>query len=197
MEKSTKVVIAAIVIIAIVVIAVVVLTSSKSEESKLGTISSAEDLSALIEKVYEGQKDMIPSSVQTMVIDPEDQITVIGATGLTNGENLEYIVASEPMITSQAYSFVLVKVKDGVNADEIAKEMNEKVDERKWICVSAEKVYTTSCGNVVALVMGNEETAKNVFEKFKTLAGEVGQEYERSEEEIVLPDELLAQPDEM
>lgn len=191
MGKSAKVVIVAIVIIAIIAIAVVVLTNSKGGESKLGTINSAEDLSALIEKVYEGQTDSIPSSVQTMVIDPTDQMRVIGVTGLENGDDLEYIVASEPMITSQAYSFVLAKVKDGVNADEIAKQMNEKVDERKWICVSAQKVYSVSSGNIVALVMADEETAKNVFEKFKTLAGDVAQEYERSEEEIVLPDELL------
>ncbi len=197
MGKSAKVVIIAIVIIAIIAIAVVVLTNSKGEESKLGAINSAEDLSALVEKVYEGQTDKVPPSVQTMVIDPTDQMTVIGVTGLENGDNFEYIVASEPMITSQAYSFVLAKVKDGVNADEIAKQMNEKVDERKWICVSAQKVYSTSSGNVVALVMGDEEVAKGVFENFKTLAGNVGQDYERSEEEIVLPDELLPAPNEM
>lgn len=197
MGKSAKVVIAAIVIIAIIAIAVVILTSSNGEKTKLGTISSAEDLSALIERVYEGESEKIPSSLETRVIDTQDQMSVMGVTGLENADNIEYIVASEPMITSQAYSFVLVKVKDGVNANDIAKEIHEKVDERKWICVSAEKIYATSSGNIVALVMGDEKTAKNIYDKFKALAENVGQEYERQEEEIVLPDEMLSTPEGM
>ena len=48
------------------------------------------------------------------------------------------------MMSSQAYSLVLVKVKDGVDANNIAKTMSEKIDTRKWICVSAEKLYATS-----------------------------------------------------
>lgn len=189
MGKSAKVVIATIAIIAIIVVLIVILTNQNGN-SKLGKISSAEDLSAIIEKVYEGEEENLLPSLETRIIDPTDQMSVIAVTGLENGDNLEYIVASEPMITSQAYSFVLVKVKDGINANEIAKQIHENVDERKWICVSAEKIYATTSGNIIALVMGEEETAKNVFEKFKTLAGEVGQEYERNEQEIVLPDEM-------
>ena len=62
-------------------------------------------------------------------------MAVKSATGLENANDLEYIVISEPMITSQAYSLVLAKVKEGKNASEIAKTMNENIDARKWICV--------------------------------------------------------------
>ena len=112
-------------------------------------------------------------------------------TGLENTDDVEYVVASEPMMTSQAYSLVLVKVKDGVDANSVAKSMNENVDERKWICVTAEKIYTAASGNVICLVMSNPETAKAVYDSFKTVAGSVGKEYERSAEEIELPEDML------
>ncbi len=190
MSKSTKIIIAVVVIIAIIAIAVTVVLMNSKPKTSLAPINSAEDLVALIEKVYEGQEDMVPGSAQTQTIDVSDEMMVKAFTGLDNGEKLQYLVASEPMISSQAYSFVLATVKEGVNANEVAEEIKDKVDYRKWICVSAEKVYTTSSGNVVCLVMSSEEVAKPVYEKFKTLAGNIGQEFEKTEEEIDLPPEM-------
>ena len=74
------------------------------------------------------------------------------------------------------------EVKDGVDANSIAKEMLDKVNPIKWICVGAEKVYATSSGDVVCLVMASEEWAKPIYESFKSLAGTIGQEYERQGE---------------
>ena len=189
MTKSTKIIIAIVsIILVIVVLAVVILTKPK-DEKQVEKINSAEELEGLINKVYEGQENLIPDSAQTQVIDITDDVMVKSFTGLDNGNDLEYLVVSEPMISSQAYSFVLLTVKEGVNADKIAETIKDKVDYRKWICVSAEKVYTTSSGNVVCLIMSSEEVAKPIYEKFKTLVGTVGQEYEKTEE-IELPPEM-------
>lgn len=189
MNKINKIMIAVVsIILVIAVIVVVILTNSKAKK-QLITINSAQDLENLISKVYEGQEEKIPNSVQTQVIDIKDDVMVNSFTGLDNGDDLQYLVVSEPMITSQAYSFVLATVKEGVNANKIAETIKDKVNYRKWVCVSAEKVYTTSSGNVVCLVMSSEEVAKPIYEKFKTLAGVVGQEYEKTEE-IELPPEM-------
>lgn len=189
MNKINKIMIAVVsIILVIAVIVVVILTNSKAKR-QLITINSAQDLENLISKVYEGQEEKIPNSVQTQVIDIKDDVMVNSFTGLDNGDDLQYLVVSEPMITSQAYSFVLATVKEGVNANKIAETIKDKVNYRKWVCVSAEKVYTTSSGNVVCLVMSSEEVAKPIYEKFKTLAGVVGQEYEKTEE-IELPPEM-------
>lgn len=190
MSKSTKIMIAvlAIVLVVGVVVTVVILTNSKANKS-LVTINSAEDLENLISKVYEGQDESIPSSVQTQEIDVKDEVMVNSFTGLDNGDDLQYLVVSEPMISSQAYSFVLATVKEGVDANKVAETIKDNVNYRKWICVSAEKVYTTSSGNIVCLVMSSEEVAKPIYERFKTLAGAVGQEYEKTEE-IELPPEM-------
>lgn len=189
MNKINKVMIAVVSIILVTaVILVVILTNSKAKK-QLITINSAQDLENLISSVYEGQEDKIPNSVQTQVIDIKDDVMVNSFTGLDNGDDLQYLVVSEPMITSQAYSFVLATVKEGVNANKIAETIKDKVNYRKWVCVSAEKVYTTSSGNVVCLVMSSEEVAKPIYEKFKTLAGVVEKEYEKTEE-IELPPEM-------
>lgn len=190
MNKSNKIIIAVVAILLVIglAITVAILINSKASKSLI-TINSAQDLENLISKVYEGQEDRIPNSAQTQVIDIKDEVMVKSFTGLDNGDDLQYLVVSEPMISSQAYSFVLATVKEGVDANKIAQTINDKVDYRKWICVSAEKVYTTSSGNIVCLVMSSEEVAKPIYEKFKTLSGAVGQEYEKTEQ-VELPPEM-------
>lgn len=184
MNKSTKIIIGIISVIVVLAIIITIALMNSKPQTKLEKINNAEDLASLINKVYEGQKEEMLSSLQTQIIDVSDDTMVKSFTGLDSGKELEYLVVSEPMMSSQAYSFVLATVKDGVNANEIAETIKNNVDNRKWICVSAEKVYTTSSKNVICLVMSSEEMAKPVYEKFKALAGNVGQEFEKTEEEI-------------
>lgn len=199
MKKSTKIAILVIAILAIIAVVVAVVMNLNKENnddkkgteaSKLGEIASAQDLEKIIDKLYEGREDNLPA-LQTQQIEVTDDITVNMLTGLESGQDLEYLVASEPLMSSQAYSLVIAKVKNGVDANKVAKEMNEKVDQRKWICVSAEKVYSTSSGDVVFLIMSSEETAKPIYDEFKSLAGTVGKEYVKEEPEIELPPEML------
>lgn len=190
MEKTTKILIALAVIIAIVAIIGIVISLNAKTKTNLDSINSAKDLSALVDKIYEGQGDNVLPSLQTQTIDTTDDMTVKMVTGLENANDIEYLVVSEPMITSQAYSMVLAKVKEGVDANQIAKLMSENVDQSKWICVTAEKVYATSSGDIIFLVMSDEKEAKSMYDKFKTLAGNIGQEYEKTAEEIELPPEM-------
>lgn len=197
MKKSTKIAILVIAILAIIAVVVAVVINlnkrnndDKKDANQLGEIASAQDLEKIIDKLYEGREDNLPA-LQTQQIEVTDDITVNMLTGLQSGQDLEFLVASEPLISSQAYSLVIAKVKNGVDANKIAKNMNDNVDQRKWICVSAEKVYSTSSGDVVFLIMSSEETAKPIYEKFKSLAGTVGKEYVKEEPEIELPPEML------
>ncbi len=189
MNKTVKTIIIALVAIAIVVAVVAIFMVNKKPKTNLETVNSNEDLLALVNKLYEGQKGLF-SSLQNEAVDVADNDFIQYYTGLENGTNLEYVVTSEPMISSQAYSLVLVKVKNGVDANSVAKEMSEKVNTSKWICVSAEKLYATSSGDIVFLVMSSEDMAKPIYEKFKTLAGNVNEVYEKTEEEIELPPEM-------
>lgn len=194
MNKWAKIAIAVVAIVLVVAIIVAVQLNSKSK-TDLDPITSAEDLKTLADKIYEKVTIEMPE-IMTEEIDTSDSSMVNYMTGLENADDVEYVVVSEPMMSSRAYSLVLIKVKDGADANKVAKEMNDNINESKWVCVTADKIYSTSSGNVVCLVMSDEETAKAVYDSFKTLAGTVGEEYERTAEEIVLPDELLPVIDE-
>ena len=162
MNKTVKILIAVVLVVLAVIAILVGVFAFGSEPASNLEVNSAEDLTALIDQIYSGVSIEMPM-LMTQELDVTDTETVKYFTGLENIENVEYVVASEPMMTSQAYSLMLVKVKAGADANSIAKEMNENVDVRKWICVTAERVYSAASGDVVCLVMSNEETAKTVF----------------------------------
>ena len=191
MNKTVKIIIAVVIaIVAVVAILVGVFAFGNSKPKSNLTINSAEDLTTLVDQIYAGVSIEMPM-LMTMPVDTTDADSVKYMTGLKNAENVEFAVVSEPMMSSQAYSMVLVKAKDGADVDEMAKSMNEDIDGRKWICVTAEKIYTATSGNVICLVMSNPDTAKTVFDSFKTIAGGIGEEYERTAEEPEMPEDML------
>ena len=190
MKKQTKImlIVIAIVVLVVAIITGVVLTKSgdlgtgKNNEVKSNfNVQSVNDLQNIVTNLYAGLEDKLPGSLNTTVIDTTDAEQFKFATGLSSSEGVEYAIMSEPMMSSQAYSLILMKVVDGVDANQIAKTMSESIDTRKWICVTAEKLYATNSGNVVCLVMASEEWARPVYENFKTIAGSIGQEYTKIE----------------
>lgn len=174
--KIFLLVIIAIVAIALIVTGIVFATRESKPKSNV-QITSTEDMQNLINTVYEGQTDNLPPTLNTQVVDVNNVDVLKSFTGLSSNEKIDSAVVSEPMIGSQAYSFVLVKVKDGANADEVAKEMSENVDTRKWICVEAEKLYATSVDNLAVLVMSSDEWARPVYNKLKEVLGTNNEEY--------------------
>ena len=178
-QKNSKIVllvIIAIIAIALIVAGIVLATNSHKPKSNV-QITSTDDMQSLINTVYDGQKENLPPTLNTQIVDVSNLDVLKSFTGLTSNENIDSVVVSEPMIGSQAYSFVLVKVKDGVNADSIAKEMSENIDTRKWICVQAEKLYATSVDNLALLVMSSDEWATPVYNKVKEILGAHDEEY--------------------
>ena len=123
--KNWGKIIIVLVIIAIIagaIVAIVMVNKNAKEKSSL-KIESSEDLKDLIEDVYEkvGKPKLM---VDTMTIDVSDDTMVSSVTGLENGDDFEYLVVSEPLTSSQPYSFVLGKVKSGVNSNKVAKDTN-------------------------------------------------------------------------
>lgn len=156
--------------------------SDSESVSELPDSDLGNELSNLIDKIYNGNENLF-SSLETQVLELTDADTVNYMTGLENGNNLKSLVVSEPMMSSQAYSLVIAKVKDGVDADTVAKEMSENINMSKWICVSAEVLYATSTEDLAFLVMSSEEMAKPVYDAFKNEVGEIGEEYTRTEDD--------------
>lgn len=192
MKKNYIYIIIGIIIVVAFGIGVFFVINEKNS-SKGIKLETAEEMKNMLEDIYSELEGVLPD-LETMEIDAKNQIDVAKYTGLTSNENIEILVVSEPPITSQAYSAVVVKVKAGTDIETMKQEMVDNIDVNKWICVSAEKVYVTNSGNIIFLVMASEDWAKPVYEKFKTYVNnEIGKELERTEsyDDIELPPEIL------
>ena len=124
-----------------------------------------ETLPEIMEKVYAGTEDNMPMLAQTEVTD-EYKEYYFGTADIEYKEAL----ASEPMISSIAHSVVLVRLNEGQDAEEVKKTIKDNVNPRKWVCVEVEpqNVHVESKGDLVILIMDNNEPAK-LLENFKAL----------------------------
>lgn len=74
-------------------------------------------------------------------------------TGLDNADQIQDAAVYEPMMGSLAFSLVMVRAKDGVDAKALAESMKAGIDPRKWICVEADELMVAGYGDVVMLIM--------------------------------------------
>ena len=190
-KKNRKGAIAFIILSIVLVIAIIVgaVYAIYRNQPKTYTqiVSSTDDMQNMINTIYEGVEAELPPTLNTQVVDISNVDILKSYTGLSSNENIDAVVVSEPMIGSQAYSLVLVKVKDGQDANDIAKEMSENIDTRKWICVEAEKLYATSQDNLAVLIMASNEWATPVSNRIKEILTYHGEEYTR--ESISAPED--------
>jgi len=93
----------------------------------------------------------------------------------------------EPAIGSIPFSMCVIEGAEGVKIEDLKNEILESVNYRKWVCVAAEKVLVSSCGNKILMVMSTEEIVDDVYSAFLsvtqnsaaapiTKAGEVNEE---------------------
>lgn len=182
MKKETKILIISIVAVLLIAVLAFVLLNKKTES----TIITSSDAKSMLKSITKSND--LPSSLETFDVDVSDINKVTSFTGLKSNDNIEWIVASEPMMSSQAFSAVALKVKDGSNVETIKQEILDNVNTRKWICVSADKLYITNNGNVVFFIMADTDWAKIVYDNFKNYVNnDIGKELEKTSEES-LPD---------
>lgn len=96
-------------------------------------------------------------------------------TGLKNADKISDAAVYEAMVGSLAFSTVMVRVKDAADAEAVAKEMNEGINPRKWVCVEADQKMVAGYGDVILLVMLSSEldgmAAQDYIDAFKTICG--------------------------
>lgn len=129
----------------------------------------------IIGKIYENHQ-ALQLGVMSTDIDLSDPDSVAYNTGLESGDKLSALCVSEPMISSQAYSLVVARVKDAADAPQVAKEIYEKANTAKWICVEADTKTAAYCGDVVMFFMVSSQFAQSattatILEAFKTVCG--------------------------
>lgn len=189
MKKKNLIICAVIVLIVLAVIIGIAVKSNNNENIK---IESTANMKNLIDSIYKSANVELPS-LETNEIDMSDNDTVSTYTGSQDNSNIESIVVSEPLISSQAYSLVVMKLKNSADVEKVKQNIYDNVNMSKWICVSAEKLYITNYNNIVFYVMSDEDWAQPVYTAFKAYVNNKnGSELEKSENlDYELPDEML------
>ena len=190
--KKQNIFIIGLILLAVISFIIFILVSGSG---KKGSVETPKDINDIINTINKNNKDVLPE-LETMKVDIKNIDEVTSYTGLKTNDGIESIVVSVPLITAQAYSVAIVKVKDNADVEKIKQEMLDNIDMGRWICVSAEQLYITNSGNVIFSVMADKDIAKAVYNDFKKYVNNnIGKELEKSnnEENIELPPEMPAE----
>ncbi len=190
--KKQNIFIIGLILLSVISFIIIILVSSGGNK---GGGNTPKNINDIINTINKNNKDVLPE-LETMKIDVKNIEEVTSYTGLKTNDGIESIVVSVPLITAQAYSVAVVKVKDNADVEKIKQEMLDNIDMRRWICVSAEQLYITNSGNVIFSVMADKDIAKAVYNDFKKYVNNnIGKELEKSnnEENIELPPEMPAE----
>ena len=135
-------------------------------------------LTGCTNKNIEGNLDEIISKIYTEI--PEDEMPMLDNINVLEmaPDNIEYyigttdieyeeILASEPMMSSIAYSVVLVRMKDGADIESAKTKIKDNIDPRKWLCVEVPKedIIVKNKGDLIILIMVEDETTRNKIEE--------------------------------
>jgi len=118
--------------------------------------SSDVSLESLIDTIYAATDIEFPNLMKSPLT-KENQAYMLGV------DNFDFIegIASEPMMSSQAHSVVLLTVKEDSDIEAIKEDIKANVDGYKWICVGVEpeNIIVDSKDNMIILIMDEHATA--------------------------------------
>lgn len=123
-------------------------------------VTADAELSGMVDQIYEAYPVEL-MMMTTSAVDLSDESWLTYNTGLTaeQGALVDAGVLSESMTGSQAYSMVLLQVKDEADAQTIADAVLNNVQMNKWVCTMADKARVVTFGDKVLFVMSNSELA--------------------------------------
>lgn len=123
-------------------------------------VTADAELSGMVDQIYEAYPVEL-MMMTTSAVDLSDESWLTYNTGLTaeQGALVDAGVLSESMTGSQAYSMVLLRVKDEADAQTIADAVLNNVQMNKWVCTMADKARVVTFGDKVLFVMSNSELA--------------------------------------
>ena len=123
-------------------------------------------LEEIMTKVYAGiPEDELPMMLMNMEISKEDIEYYVGTADI----DLKEALVSESGVGSIAHSVVLVRLNNARNASDAVTKIKENANPRKWLCVEASNVVVKSKGDLVILIMSNEDLAPKLDANFEGL----------------------------
>ena len=159
----------------IVTVMLLVACGSKPDDSN-NEGSTEQKLTGSLEEIMTNVETELEAEIMTIhdSVDLKDKDSVKYNLGLNDAQGIEEALASNAMISTHAYSTVLVRVEQGADVQKIAKEMVAGVDLMKWICVGADDAQAAIYGDLIYLVMLDssleDKSIQDHFDAFETVA---------------------------
>ena len=174
----------------LVVLAGVIFAITSNKESKTNeTLQTAGDIKKMLETIYKNLSDELPE-LTTEEINLKESELVESLTGLKSTDDINTLVVSEPVMGSQALEVAVIKTKEKTDNEAMMQNIKDNVDMSRWICVSAEKLYIVNSGDVIFMVMADNDWAKSIYDEFvKYMDNKVGKTLEKGATLEELPDE--------
>lgn len=153
-----------------------------SESGVSEELTADSELEELLEQLYEKKKPQF--GLFTTAVDLSEEYSVSSYTGLTMEEAgmVDAAVASEPLMSSQAYSLVLVRVKDAADTAAVAEKMTAGINQRKWICVEADDLQVVTREDIIMLIMVQSNmsiSSEDMVDAFTQACGEPDGAYKK------------------
>lgn len=176
--------------LAVVMLAVIMLVRGRGNETSTSKFGTVDDVKTMVKSIYKDLGDILPALEFQKINSSTESWKYF--TGLSDSSNVKFAVVSEPLMNAQAYSLVVLKVKDVSKIESMKQEMYDNIDMAKWICVSAEKLYITNSDDIIFMVMASDEWATPVYNGFKKYVNNnIGKELTKTDSgDINLPGEM-------
>ena len=165
--------------------------NNETTDTETTTLAPAYELTGTLEEIA-NQIIEKTTKIEMMLMPPTevDFADVEAAKyyiGVDPTSKVSKAVFVEPAIGSIPFSMCIIEGAEGVRIEDLKNEILESVNYRKWVCVAAEKVLVSSCGNKILMVMSTEEIVDDVYSAFLSItqnaaaapitkAGEVNEE---------------------
>lgn len=176
--------------LAVVMLAVIMLVRGRGNETSTSKFETIDDVKTMVKSIYKDLGDILPALEFQKINSSTESLNYF--TGLSDSSNVKFAVVSEPLMNAQAYSLVVLKVKDTSKIESMKQEMYDNINMAKWICVSAEKLYITNSDDIIFMVMASDEWATPVYNGFKKYVNNnIGKELTKTDSgDINLPGEM-------
>ena len=106
------------IIVALLIVLVLIFTNKSN-----GTLNDPNSMKSGLKTIYKGLS--LPE-LDIKVLKNDNDIK--GYTNLENVDDIEAVVASEPLINAQAYLALLIKVKDQANVEKVKEDLYNSID---------------------------------------------------------------------
>lgn len=152
-----------ILMIGLLALALAACSPSENGEDGTSTENVAGTLEEILAQIYETvdveeeQRDYFQNNLATTAFSTEEAEYYLGVNGLDFTE----AIASEPRMSSHAYSLCLLRANEGADIDQMMADIKENVNPYKWICVGVEEdqVIVDHIGDLVILIMSDQAEA--------------------------------------